>query len=133
MLLLPYAIIVIPFTVILATYIILKIVNKSAWYKTNKTKLLDSFRQQRHKSKSLQNKLSNYIMANNTHNAELHGGITYDDYLKQLKKNHALKLSKKKYIRLKSSNNMMLIKKTATELKYQKARLLEAESVIEKL
>lgn len=113
--------------IIIVIYLLIKIVNGRSSYKKRKNELLDLFQQQRLKSKKLQDELSNYILTNNAHKTICFENATCGDYLKQLQKNHLQNLSDKIYLRIKNSNNRILLMKTAEELKIQEIKLNEAE------
>ena len=91
------------FLVALITYFI----NKNNKDNSRKKVLLLSFREVREKSLNLQNAVTQYLMLHDSQDEKLAEDMTYGQFLKQLKKNHATHLSEKKFVKIKSSNTLL--------------------------
>jgi len=109
--------------VALLLFIISKIANNGAAYKSGKLSLLDQYQQLRARSNKLQDKMSSYIMENHVSNEPFMDGYTYGDFLKHLQKNHIKHLSDKNYTRIKNTNNRVVLNTAKTMLKEQELKL----------
>lgn len=89
--------------------------------------LLVKYRRVRSKSLKLQDALSVYIIKNDALKNAIADDVTYGAYLRQLQKNHMLNLSEKKYTKLKSSNNRILLSATSRTLNEQEVYLENVE------
>lgn len=112
---------------ILLLGVIIYILNKSLKYKKKKRTLLIKFRQVREKSLSLQNEYYNYIVKQDALNTKFREGLTYGQFLNDLKRNHVSNLSEKKFIRVKSTSNLFYLNKMTKVLDEQEAMLEEIE------
>lgn len=108
-------------------YLLFKILSKTSSYKEKKKDILEKYQQQRTRSLKLQDFYGNYILAHNTQKDIFYNAITYGDFLKALQKNHITNLSDKNYVKLKNTDNRIVLKKTADMLEEQETILSDAE------
>lgn len=121
---LPEIIIAAVLFIILTAYTI----NSLPYYKKSKIGLLAEYRRIRVWSLKLQDDLRKHIISHDVLRQEITPGITYNEFLKQLQKNHALHLSEKKYLKLRTTNNRILLKKVRRDLKNQEEKLSEVQN-----
>ncbi|MFP9099726.1 hypothetical protein ACLI09_11785 [Flavobacterium sp. RHBU_24] len=114
-------------------YIISKIANSNAAYKSGKLAMLERYKQLRARSNNLQDKMSSYIMENHIENEPFTEEYTYADFLRQLQKNHIKHLSDKNYSRIKNTNNRVVLNAAKTTLKNQEIKLDEVEQKLNQL
>ena len=108
-------------------YLLFKILSKTSSYKEKKKDILEKYQQQRVRSLKLQDLYSNYILANHAQKDIFFDTTTYGDFLKALQKNHIANLSDKNYVKLKNTDNRIVLKKTADMLEEQETILSDAE------
>ncbi|MXN89814.1 hypothetical protein GR160_01110 [Flavobacterium sp. Sd200] len=118
---------------ILLLYLLFRLINGRSSYRNRKKNLLDIFQQERLRSKKLQDDLSNYILANNANKTIIEKDITCGEYLRQMQKNHLQNLSDKVFLKVKNTDNRIVLMKTTEELKSQQIKLNEAQALISKL
>lgn len=113
---------------LLALFLFIYLVNALPAYKRAKKQLLAKYHRLRVKSLRLQEELHYYILKNDVLKEEMDGtGVTYGAYLKKIQKNHALHLSEKGYIKLRKSNNRLLMHKAKRTLELQDTELKNIE------
>lgn len=78
----------------------------------------------------LQKSLSNYILSKNADRELLYADVTFGQYYRYLKHNHAAHLSSKLIEKLQNSDNPLLIKKTTEELQEQDRKMNEAQGIL---
>lgn len=108
-------------------------INSRPKYKENKKALLAKYRRIRVKSLNVQDAVTQYIIENDALKQEYKDGMTYSQLLNQLKKNHINNLSEKHFLKLKATNNRLLLSKTDKMLDEQEVRLDETEKQFEAL
>ena len=117
----------------LLLFILSKIINNNASYKSAKQSLLAEHQQLRLRSNKLQEALSSYILENHVETQLLTDGYTYGDFLKHLQKNHIKNLSDKNYSKIKSTNNRLLLNNAKAIVKEQQLKLDEVENIIKNM
>jgi hypothetical protein len=112
----------------LVIYLLIKFFNSRPRYKLKRNELLDRFQALRVRSKTLQEALSQHILANDANKKLMEdGATTYGEYYKFLQKSHIQNLSDKEYARVKNTHNRIQQKKASDMLEEQELRLAEAE------
>lgn len=96
-------------------------------HKEKKILLISKYRRVRSKSLMLQELLSKHILQNDSEMQNLKPGVTYGDFMREIKKIHSLNLSEKTYVKLKNSNNIFFLKKTDRLLDEQEHQLNDIE------
>lgn len=96
-------------------------------HKEKKLMLISKYRRVRSKSLMLQDLLSSHILQNDSDSEDLRPGVTYGEFMRELKKMHSYYLSEKTYIKLKNSNNIFFLKKTDRILDEQEDQLNDIE------
>lgn len=117
----------------LLLFILLRIMNNSNIYKSNKQALLERHQQLRVYSNKLQDSLSSHIMENLVENEPFTEEYTYGDFLKHLQKNHMRNLSDKNYSKIKNTNNRLTLANTKNMLAEQEQKLEDTESKLKVL
>ncbi|AWH83597.1 hypothetical protein HYN59_00025 [Flavobacterium album] len=116
---------------VLLLLLLLYFINSRPKYKENKKALLAKYRRIRVKSLNVQDALTQYIIEHDALKKEYEEGVTYSVFLNQLKKNHINNLSEKHFLKLKASNNRILLNKTDKMLDEQEAKLDAIEKQFE--
>ncbi len=112
---------------ILLLVLLIYFLNNLPKYKEKKRQFLIRFRQVRKRSLNLQNAFTQYIIEHDAIKTVFKDGMTYGQFLNQLKKNHISNLSEKNFAKLKSTNNRLVIKKREQMLDEQEAWFDEVE------
>jgi hypothetical protein len=115
-----------------ALYLLYKYIVKNS-VRQKKQLLLERIKSIRLDSIKLQEEVNNYILAQNAGLEAMPGGVTVNQFYRQLKHNHVVYLSSKLIEKLQNTDNPMLIKKTSNELDNQEAKLKEAQALFESI
>jgi hypothetical protein len=92
--------------------------------------IIRKHKQLRLQSLHLMQTASQYMLAKNAETDAIDNEVTYADFYRQLKSNHVSNLSDKVLIKIKHSNNPMLLEKAEHQLQRQERKLREAESIL---
>ena len=123
----PDLIILLALVALAIIYLLFKLLSKTSSYKEKKKDILEKYQQQRARSLKLQDFYGNYILANHAQKDVFYDATTYGDFLKALQRNHITNLSDKNYVKLKNTDNRIVLKKTADMLEEQETILSDAE------
>jgi len=96
-------------------------------YTQRKTALLAKYRRIRTKSLKIQDILSKHVLEHNAINDNITPEMTYGQFIKSLRKQHAQYLSERTYVKLKNSTNIFFLNKTKRLLEEQEQRLIKFE------
>lgn len=92
--------------------------------------IIQKHTQLRLQSLQLMQTASQYMLSKNAETDRIAGQVSYADFYRKLKTNHVSNLSEKVLIKIKHSNNPMLLGKAEHSLERQEQRLREAEKML---
>ncbi|MFY7730468.1 MAG: hypothetical protein ACOVRN_13190 [Flavobacterium sp.] len=95
-----------------------------------KEQMLSKYSELRRQSLTLQEVVSNYLLADDADKKLLSGELTCADLYRQLKSNHVYNLSDKYLSKVKKSNNLLFLNKAERKLYEQEERLNNAQRLI---
>ena len=92
--------------------------------------MLSKYSELRRQSLTLQEVVSNYLLADDADKRLLSGELTCADLYRQLKSNHVYNLSDKYLSKVKKSNNLLFLNRAERKLYEQEERLNNAQRLI---
>lgn len=111
-----------------AYYLLRWVLQKTLSHK--KELIIRKHRMLRQQSLQLMQSVSQHMLAKNAETEAIAEQVTYGDFYRQLKVNHVSNLSDKFLIKIKHSNNPMMLEKAGQKLERQERRLKEAETLL---
>lgn len=112
---------------VLLVALITYFINKNNTDNSKKRNLLNSFKEVREKSLSLQNSVTEHLMLHDSRDKILTEEMTYGQFLKNLKKNHVTHLSEKRLVKIKTSNTILSERRIKTLIGEQNEMLSQME------
>ncbi len=111
-----------------AYFLLLQLLRKLLSHK--KELIISKHSRLRQQSLQLMQSVNQHILAQNADAEPVDETVTYADFYRQLKANHASNLSDRFLVRIKHSNNPVLLEKAGQKLEKQEKKLQEAQALL---